>query len=159
MEQGFGDGGGGGAYPTTKGKVGVGGAIVTKQGVVGGGGVIVGAVEAEGSVEFTGGAVVPGFSIGRGVAAIRSDDSQLWINYVINSYRDYIYRLGVGSTFPNISYKDIASLKIPYPIHKIQQAIISEVEAEQALINANRELIELFKNKIKTTINLVWDSD
>ena len=40
--------------------------------------------------------------IGRGVASIRSDKSQSWVNHVVNSMRDQIYRLGAGSTFPNI---------------------------------------------------------
>ena len=101
---------------------------------------------------------IAGYSgcLGRGVAAIRSGASQLWVNYVINSLRDQIYQLGTGSTFPNITSKDLAALQIPMPSFKIQQAIVAELEAEQALVNANRELIERFEKKIQAAIERVW---
>ena len=94
--------------------------------------------------------------IGRGVAAIRSIDSQQWINFVINSLRDRIYKLGVGSTFPNITSKDLSTLLIPFPPLETQKAIVAEIEAEQALVNANRELIERFEKKIQTVLNRIW---
>ena len=37
-----------------------------------------------------------------------------------------------------------------------QQAIVAEIEAEQALVAANRELITRFEQKIQTTLALVW---
>jgi restriction endonuclease S subunit len=94
--------------------------------------------------------------IGRGVAAIRATESQEWLNFVINSLRDHIYKLGTGSTFPNISYKDIASLQIPMPPFQIQQEIISEIETEQAAVDANYRLIISFEKKIEATINKIW---
>jgi type I restriction enzyme M protein len=94
--------------------------------------------------------------LGRGVAAIRSVESQLWINFVVNSLRDRIYSLGVGSTFPNITAKDLTTLSIPLPPLATQQAIVAEIEAEQALVAANRELIERFEKKIQATLARVW---
>ena len=32
----------------------------------------------------------------------------------------------------------------------------AEIEAEQALVNANRELIERFEKKIQTVLNRIW---
>ena len=95
--------------------------------------------------------------IGRGVASIRSDKSQSWVNHVVNSMRDQIYRLGAGSTFPNIKKKDLANLPIPFPPLETQRAIVAEIEAEQALVNANRELITRFEHKIQDTIARVWN--
>lgn len=46
--------------------------------------------------------------------------------------------------------------KIPLPPRETQQAIIAEIEAEQALVNANRELISRFEAKIETAIARVW---
>ena len=37
-----------------------------------------------------------------------------------------------------------------------QPTIVAEIEAEQALVNANREPIRRFEAKIKTTIDRVW---
>jgi type I restriction enzyme M protein len=34
--------------------------------------------------------------------------------------------------------------------------IVAEIEAEQALVNANRELITRFETKIQTTLARVW---
>ncbi len=33
-----------------------------------------------------------------------------------------------------------------------------QIEAEQALVNANRELVRRFEAKIKTTIDRVWSA-
>jgi type I restriction enzyme M protein len=97
--------------------------------------------------------------IGRGVASIRAHESQEWVNYAVNSLRDRIYDLGVGSTFPNINSKEIASLPIPLPSHAEQQAIVAEIEAEQNLVNANRELMTRFEAKIQTTLSRIWGDE
>ena len=38
----------------------------------------------------------------------------------------------------------------------MQQAIVAEIEAEQALVAANRELITRFEKKIQATLARVW---
>ena len=40
-------------------------------------------------------------------------------------------------------------MAIPLPPLATQQAIVTEIEAEQALVAANRELIERFEKKIQ----------
>ena len=104
---------------------------------------------------------IAGYSgcLGRGVAAIRSKDSQLWINHIINSLRDKIYQLGVGSTFPNITSKNLASLKVPVPPLAVQQAIIARIETEQKLVDANRGLVERMEENIQATVGRVWGED
>ena len=37
-----------------------------------------------------------------------------------------------------------------------QQAIVAQIEAEQALVAANRELIARFEQKIQATVARVW---
>lgn len=39
-----------------------------------------------------------------------------------------------------------------------QQAIVAEIEAEQALVAANRELITRFEKKIQATLARIWGS-
>ena len=41
----------------------------------------------------------------------------------------------------------------------MQQAVVAEIEAEQALVAANRELITRFEKKIQTTLARVWGED
>jgi len=38
-------------------------------------------------------------------------------------------------------------------------AIVAEIEAEQTLVNANRELIARFEKKIQATLARVWGED
>ena len=49
--------------------------------------------------------------------------------------------------------------KIPLPDLTIQQQLVAELEAEQSLVNANRELVERFKQKIQIAITRVWGED
>ena len=37
-----------------------------------------------------------------------------------------------------------------------QRAIVAKIEAEQALVNANRELIRRMEAKVKASIDRVW---
>jgi restriction endonuclease S subunit len=59
----------------------------------------------------------------------------------------------------NINAKSLASYSIPVPPIEIQKAIVAEIEAEQALVNANRELIERFEKKIQTVLNRIWGGE
>ena len=101
---------------------------------------------------------IAGYSgcIGRGVAAIRSDTSQQWINYIIRSLRDLIYQLGAGSTFPNVTKTDLAGIQIPMPPPHVQNELVSALEAERVLVSGNRELVERMQGKIQAAIGRVW---
>jgi restriction endonuclease S subunit len=53
----------------------------------------------------------------------------------------------------------VGNYQIPVPPLTTQKAIVAEIEAEQALVAANRELIERFEKKIQTTLARVWGED
>jgi type I restriction enzyme M protein len=57
---------------------------------------------------------------------------------------------------PNITKTDVLNFSLPLPPLAEQQAIVAEIEAEQALVNANRELITRFEAKIQTTLSRIW---
>jgi len=57
---------------------------------------------------------------------------------------------------PSISQTTVYERSIPLPPLATQQAIVAEIEAEQALVNANRELITRFEKKIQATLARVW---
>ena len=67
-----------------------------------------------------------------------------------------LIRLAGGGAQPNISQKIVREFKIPLPPLEAQQAIVAEIEAEQALVAANRELIARFEKKIQATLARVW---
>ncbi|NIA10928.1 MAG: restriction endonuclease subunit M/S, partial [Nitrospiraceae bacterium] len=53
--------------------------------------------------------------------------------------------------------KDYATrYKIPLPPLEIQKQIVTQIEKEQKIINANKKLITIFENKIKDKIADVW---
>lgn len=54
---------------------------------------------------------------------------------------------------------DLRQIQIPLPSLDIQQAIVAEIEAEQALVAANRELITRFEKKIQATLARVWGEE
>ena len=49
--------------------------------------------------------------------------------------------------------------QIPLPPLGTQQAIVAEIEAEQALIDTNRELIERFQKKTQAVLGRVWSEE
>ncbi len=49
--------------------------------------------------------------------------------------------------------------RFPLPAFATQQQIVAEIEAEQALVAANRELITRFEKKIQATLARVWGAD
>lgn len=61
-----------------------------------------------------------------------------------------------GGNQSNLNAQLIRDVQIPLPDLETQRAIVAEIEAEQALVNANRELIRRMEAKIKTAIDRVW---
>ncbi len=62
----------------------------------------------------------------------------------------------VGAVFKNLTTHQIRDFEVPLPPLDTQQEIVAEIEAEQALVTANGELIELFEKKIQNVIGRVW---
>ncbi|MDY7509761.1 N-6 DNA methylase [Ralstonia wenshanensis] len=57
---------------------------------------------------------------------------------------------------PSISQGIVLEREIALPDVKTQQAIVAEIEAEQALINANKTLITRFEAKIQSVLDRIW---
>lgn len=64
-----------------------------------------------------------------------------------------------GGNQSNLSAQVLKEYSIPLPPLATQQSIVAEIEAEQALVNANKELIERFEKKIQTTLARVWGEE
>lgn len=60
---------------------------------------------------------------------------------------------------PSISQSIVLERKIALPDIETQCAIVADIEAEQALINANRELIVRFEKKIQATLGRIWSEE
>lgn len=64
--------------------------------------------------------------------------------------------LKVGVAQYNISLAQVSDFEIPLPPIEIQKKILVKIGEEQKIIEANKELIKLFKQKIKDKISEVW---
>jgi restriction endonuclease S subunit len=98
------------------------------------------------------------------VASIRGIDGVSNTNFIYFSLcSDFVYcyieEKARSLMQPNLSVVDLKQLTIPFPPLATQETIVAEIEAEQALVNANRELIERFEKKIQTTLARVWGVD
>ena len=57
-----------------------------------------------------------------------------------------------------LNVRVIKALNIPVPPLATQKTIVTEIEAEQTLVAANRELIQRMEKKIEAAIARVWDT-
>ncbi len=71
-------------------------------------------------------------------------------------FSQYYQQQASGSTQKFISLGFIRSIKIPLAPLDTQRKIVSQIEKEQELVNANKQLIEIFEQKIKDRISKVW---
>ena len=65
----------------------------------------------------------------------------------------------VGAVFKNLTTDQIREFTVALPPLETQRFIVSEIEAEQALVAANRELIARFERKIQTTLARIWGDE
>ena len=93
----------------------------------------------------------------------RTDVHVRYLQTVLASdiYRERISAVcgGTSGSMKNISKGALLQLDIPLPPLATQQAIVAEIEAEQALVAANRELITSFEQKIQATLARIWGED
>ncbi|MCB0540641.1 MAG: restriction endonuclease subunit S, partial [Bacteroidetes bacterium] len=61
-----------------------------------------------------------------------------------------------GAQLPRVGYEYFSKLIVPKPSIETQRQIVAQIEKEQTLVNANKQLIEIFEQKIKDRIAKVW---
>jgi restriction endonuclease S subunit len=93
----------------------------------------------------------------------RTDVHVQYLQTVLSSdaYRQRISAIcgGTSGSMKNISKGQFLQLDVPLPSLQTQQSIVAEIEAEQALVAANRELITRFEKKIQATLARVWGEE
>mgnify|MGYP001284789776 CR=1 FL=1 len=82
--------------------------------------------------------------------------SSRYLFFACQSLYPKFIRLGDGK-FRMATLGFIKEQKIPLPPIEIQLQIVSQIENQQSLVNANRELILIFEQKIKDRIAKVWE--
>ena len=59
----------------------------------------------------------------------------------------------------SIKLSDLKAMTVPLPPLDIQRDIVAEIEAERALVEANRKLAELFEKKIQSKLGEIWGEE
>ncbi len=102
--------------------------------------------------------------INSGMLIFRPDATQLSSSYLFHFFQSENFRaqreaIVSGAAQPQLPIRSLNAAKIPLPPLATQQAIVAEIEVEQALVAANRELIARFEKKIQATLARVWGED
>ena len=79
-----------------------------------------------------------------------------WIFAQTQNYWDQANRLVSGGAQPQFNANAIKQLVIPIPPLDVQKSIVKQAREEQKIIDANKKLISIFKQKITDKISEVW---
>ncbi len=92
------------------------------------------------------------------VLKFESPATQKFVEVYLNSIS--IEEFVTGAAQPKVNQQALNSIPIPIPDDiATQQQIVAEIEAEQTLVAANRELISRFEKKIQATLARVWGEE
>lgn len=61
-----------------------------------------------------------------------------------------------GAAYKALTIERLKEFRIPIPSLSKQKAIVAEMEKEQAMVNANKELIARFEKRIQAVMDRVW---
>lgn len=87
---------------------------------------------------------------------IANDETKVLNTFLKICYQTVKWRPSEGVTIARLYNGIIEETKIPLPSIEEQHTIVKAIEEEIQLINANKCLIEIFEQKIKTKIGVVW---
>ena len=87
---------------------------------------------------------------------ISDEMDKKFLYFLLENDSKQIKAEGHGIAMIHATKSGMEKRKFPLPPIRTQQAIVSELEAEQSLVNANHELIKRMEQKIDSTIARVW---
>jgi len=101
------------------------------------------------------------YVVSTGFAVITSKENTLnkWIFYLLFTnflQEQMLVRMGKGA-YPSINQNDVVDLDIPLPPLEIQHKIVDRIESERPFIESAKKLIEIYTQKISTTIAKFWE--
>jgi type I restriction enzyme M protein len=80
-------------------------------------------------------------------------------HFLSKQFNDDVMKGIKGAQLPRVGYEYFSKLIVPKPDIETQRQVVAQIEKEQALVNANKQLIEIFEQKIKDRIAKVWGVD
>ena len=84
--------------------------------------------------------------------------NKAYLHYVLNqAVLEVEENLHGGVGLVHITKGNLEKIKIPLPPLEVQREIVAEIDGYQKIIDGNKELIELYEENIKTTLNRLWN--
>jgi type I restriction enzyme S subunit len=101
------------------------------------------------------------FSLLSSVAVLRGSPDKVdnrYLSHYLNSPQGKSYMLSLidGVAITRLTLAKLNSALIPFPPLNIQREIVDQIEAERALVESTRRLIEIFEAKIKAKLDEIW---
>jgi type I restriction enzyme S subunit len=79
-----------------------------------------------------------------------------FLEFVMRTKKQHLNEIAPQAAQKNINIEILRTIKVPLPPIETQQQLVAEIEAEQVLVAANRDLIARCEKKIQVTITRVW---
>lgn len=122
--------------------------VLTTRGTVGNVGVF------DDSVKFE------NIRINSGMVILRPASKRLLPHYLFKLIQSDIIQeqfkaIFSGSAQPQLPIRNMVKIKIPLPSIETQKQLVAEAEKEQEIINANKQLIEIYEQKIADVLSKI----
>ena len=90
------------------------------------------------------------------IGLIPNPGTDAWfLELIMRTKKQHLNEIAPQAAQKNINIAILKAMAIPLPPFATQQAIVAEIKSEQAVVKANRELIERFEKKIRAAVGRV----
>ena len=94
------------------------------------------------------------------IGLIPNPGTDAWfLELIMRTKKQHLNEIAPQAAQKNINIVILKAMAIPLPPFATQQAIVAEIKSEQAVVKANRELIERFEKKIQAAVGRVGGED
>lgn len=84
------------------------------------------------------------------------DTKYLYFYLQSSNAMEQAHKAATGVAQKTVSLSSLRNYLIPLPDIETQRAIVAEIEQEQRLVDANKELVRVFEGKVKRVVERVW---
>jgi len=79
-----------------------------------------------------------------------------YLEIAMRTQKEHLNKIAPQSAQKNINIEILKEVILPVPPPETQKLLVEEIEKEQAMVNANKELIARFEKKIQAVMDRVW---
>ena len=87
---------------------------------------------------------------------LKNDVDADYLLYLLNEQVQHFKDVSQGTTIQGVTKARLSKMPVAMPSISVQREIAAQVEAERAIVESNRELIERLKEKVQAAVARVW---